>query len=268
MYRVLLGLITALLVQGCAQVGHKEFYTQVAPSKYPATVNAYAFEYANVDLDDVYKLLFSDFLVIGRSSFNGPYEPPAMAMSYANSIGADVFISTAQFQGTRTSFVGITTPTVNNTTISGYAGGSPVYGTATTYGTKTTPIPISVDRYDQSGMYLRNVNKVLPLWERTETNYTKTESSPLEGLWRNESYVLNVYQSGQQILGFVAEQPTNKDRSDWKPGQLKLVFGTDSRVGVYLMGNKTPIPARFDVNKFGHLEVKFVATNEVFSFSR
>ena len=268
MYRASFALITALLIQGCAQVGHKEFYTQVAPSKYPATEKTYAFEYANVDLYDIYKLLFSDFLVIGRSSFNGPYEPPAMAMSYANSIGADVFISTAQFQGTRTSFVGITTPTVSTTTISGYAGGSPVFGTATTYSTQTTPIPISVNRYDQSGLYLRNFNKVLPLWERTEAQYAKTESNTLEGIWRNENYVVNVYQSGQQVLGFIAVQPKNKDTLDWKPGQLKFVFSTDSRTGVYLMGNKTPMPARIEVNKFGHLEVNLVVTKEVFSFSR
>ncbi|WP_459199263.1 hypothetical protein ACQVRX_01545 [Ralstonia pseudosolanacearum] len=268
MFRVLLGVMTALVLQGCAQIGHQEFYTQVAPTKYPGTEKTYVFEYSNVDLDDVYKLLFSDFLVIGRSSFNGPYEPPTDALNYAHSIGADVFISTAQFQGTRTSFVSMTTPTVSTTNVSGYAGGGSFYGTATTYGTKTPPIPITVNRYDQSGMYLRNVNKVIPLWERTEAQYTKTESNQLEGVWRNEGYVLTVYQSGQQLVGFVAEQPTTKERADWKPGQLKLVFGAASGAGVYLMGNKTPYPAQFAVNKFGHLEVKLVGTKNTFSFSR
>ena len=74
-------LVVAVLLSGCAQLGHKEFYSQIAPSKYPPTSKVMVFEYSNVDLDEIYQLLFSDFLIVGKSSFNGPYENPAQSVS-------------------------------------------------------------------------------------------------------------------------------------------------------------------------------------------
>jgi hypothetical protein len=75
-----------------------------------------------------------------------------------------------------------------------------------------------------------------------------------------------LFVSGEQLVGFIANDP--KERSDWAPGQLKLIYGVDSGAGVYLMGNKTPIPARFEVNRFGHLEVTLFVGDETFSFAR
>lgn len=246
MKRAFIVTFVALLVQGCASLGHKEFYTQVVPIKYPPTEKTMVFEYANVNLKEIYELLFSDFLIIGRSGFNGPYENPDRTVSYAKSIGADVFISTSQFKETRTSFSS--------------------YGTATTYGTWMTTVPITVNRYDQDGLFLRNVNSVVPLWERTEAQYRKTEPSNLEGAWFNENYKLNLYRSGQQFVAFIAGEP--KDRHSWGKGQLKFIYGVDSGVGIYLMGNKTPMPAQFALNKFGHLEVTLITSKETFSFVR
>jgi hypothetical protein len=266
MKRTLVAVLAILLIQGCATSGHKKFYSQVAPTKYPPTGRVLVFEYANVSLKEVYDLLFSDFLVIGRSGFNGPYENPSQAVSYAKSIGANVFLSTSQFQETRTSFMNLSAPTSSTTYLSGYSGSGPFYGTATTYGTRTTTIPIAVNRYDQDGLFLRNINNVIPLWERTDAQYKKTESSELEGVWFSENYRLNIYRSGQQIVGFVVSAP--KERQDWRQGQLKFIYGFDSGVGVYLMGNKTPMPAKFGLNKFGHLEVSLLTANVTFSFAR
>jgi hypothetical protein len=91
MKRFLVTLAAALFLSGCTTLGHKTFYNQVAPIKYPPTSNVMIFEYSNVDLEEIYELLFSDFLVIGKSGFNGPYEPPTQSRSYAKSIGADFF---------------------------------------------------------------------------------------------------------------------------------------------------------------------------------
>jgi hypothetical protein len=266
MKRAFIAILAALLIQGCATIGHKEFYAQVAPTKYPPTEKLMVFKYANVNLKEIYDLLFSDFLVIGRSGFNGPYEDPSQSVSFAKSIGANIFLSTAQFQETRTSFMNLSTPTSSTTYLSGYSGSGSFYGTATTYGTKTTTIPIAVNRYDQDGLFLRNVNNVVPLWERTDAQYKKTEPSEFEGIWFNENYRLNVYRSGQQLVGFIAGSP--KEQQDWNAGQLKFIYGVESGVGVYLMGNKTPMPAQFSLNKFGHLEVKLISSNETFSFAR
>lgn len=264
MWRLLI--LSVLAIHGCATLGHKEFYRQVAPTKYPPTQEVMVFEYSNVDLRKIYDLLFADFLIIGRSSFNGPYESPAHSTSFAQSIGTDVFLSTSQFKDTRTSFVGLSTPTSSTTYISGYSGTGSFYGTATTYGTSTTTVPITVNRYDQDGLYLRNVNGVVPLWERTQSQYERTEPSQIEGDWTNENYKLRLFRSGQQYVAFISGD--SKEREAWNRGDLKFIYGVDSGVGIYLMGDKTPMPAQFRVNKFGHFEVTLIPTKETMSFAR
>ena len=262
-------IILCFMLVSCATVAtvsHKEFYNQVAPMKYTPTDKVWIFEYSNVDLDEVYNLLFSDFLIIGKSSFNGPYENSEQAKSYAKSIGADVFLTNSQFKETRTSFMPLTTPTTTTTNISGFGSGGSFSGTATSFGTQTTTIPIRVNRYDQDGIYLKNVNHFLPLWERTISNYKETKKNPLSGTWQNERYKIKIYQSGEQLVGFVAEV-INGDRF-WSLNQLKMIFGTNSNVGVYLMGNKAPVPSGFVINKFGHLEVKLFDNFDTFSFAR
>ncbi|QYK13527.1 hypothetical protein K0I63_03140 [Shewanella rhizosphaerae] len=264
--KTLLTIFFAVLLSGCAQLGHREFYTQVAPSKYPPTSNVMIFKYSNVDLDEIYELLFSDYLIIGKSGFNGPYENPDQARSYAKSIGADILITSSQFKETRTSFMNLSTPTTSTTYISGYSGSGPVYGTATTYGTQTTTIPLRVNRYDQDGIYLKNINNANPLWERTRSQYQVTGTNNLSGIWKNESYEIDIIQSGEQMVAFI-KTVIDGDKS-WSKDQLKMVFGIESGVGIYLMGNKTPMPSKFSINKFGFLEVQLLSNAEVFSFAK
>lgn len=270
MKHMLISTLVIFLIQGCATIGHKKFYTQVAPTKYPSTEKVLVFEYADVNLKDVYDLLFSDFLIIGRSGFTGPYQTALQSASFARSIGADIFLSTSQFRETRTSFINRSTPTSNTTFVSGYSGSDAFYGTATTYGTRITTIPITINRYDQEGLFLRNVNNVNPLWERTDAQYKKTGSSELDGIWFDENYKINVYRSGQQIVAFIDTfvMNTREQRIDWKQGQLKFVYGIDSGVGVYLMSNKKPEPAKIGLNKFGHLQISLISTGNTFSFAR
>lgn len=262
----ILGIFILLMLSGCVSLGHKKFYNQVAPKKYPQTQNVMLFEYSNVDLDEIYELLFSDFLIVGKSSFNGPYESPSKVSGYAKSIGSDVFISTAQFKETRTSFMNLTTPTTTTTYASGYNGSGSTYGTATTYGTKTTTIPIRVNRYDQEGYYLKNLNNIDVLWDRISNQYKETDSNSLSGLWENESYSINIYQSGEQLVAFI--NTVIKGDKSWSKDQLKMIFGTKSGKGIYLMGNKTPMPAMLQVNKFGYIEIKLLTNSEIISFAK
>jgi len=247
-------------------MGYIQFYEHVAPIQYPATQKVMVFEYANTGLREIYDLLFNDFLIVGTSGFNGPYENPKRSINFAKSLGANVLITNAQFTETKTSFINSTTPTKNTTYISGYTGSGSFYGSATTYGTRTKIIPISVDRYDQDGLYLRNVNNVNPLWERKYSDYNETGQSPISGMWFNENYEIKTYQSGDQMVSFINSEP--KDRKIWKVDDLKMIFGVDSGVGIYLMANKTPIPAKIAINKFGHLEVKLLLEDQIFSFAR
>ena len=115
MKRALIIIFLALLTQGCDSLGHSKFYAQVAPTKYPRTKKVLVFEYRNVNLSEIYELLFSDFLIIGSSSFNGLYQNPKRSIWFSKSIGADVFISTSQFSETRTSFINLATPTTSTT---------------------------------------------------------------------------------------------------------------------------------------------------------
>jgi hypothetical protein len=240
MKRTLNIIFILLLVQGCASLGesqsHKDFYRQVAPTKYPPTEETMVFKYGTVNLETIYDLLFSDFLIIGRSHFNGPYEDPMQSVSYAKSIGANVFVTTYQFQETTTSFID----------------------------TGSFIAPIRVHRYDQSGLFLKNVSGSVPLWERTEAHYKRTESSNLEGAWFNEHYKINLYRSGQYLVAFMMEN--SKKHPIWEKGQLNFIYNINSGAGFILMADKTPLPANFALNKFGHLEGTTLKP-ESFSFS-
>jgi hypothetical protein len=266
MQKYLVVFIAAVLLSGCQPLRYEEFYKQVAPMKYPETQKVMVFEYSNVDLDEIYQLLFSDFLIIGKSSFNGPYENPERSRLYAKSIGADFLITSSQFKETRTSFINISTTTVSKTYINGHTGNDSFHGTATTYGTQTTTMPVIVNRYAQKGMYLKNINKVDTLWEKTKEQYQETGKNKLPGTWINEDYEIEILKSGDQMAAFI-KNILQGDPS-WLKGQLKMFFGVNSGVGIYLMGNKTPIPANISVNKFGHLEVKLLTNSEVFSFAK
>ena len=264
--RVLFIIVLSLVLSGCASSGHKQFYSQIAPSRYAPTEKVDVFEYSNVDLRELYNLLYSDFLIIGKSSFNGPYELPNNSVSFAESIGADVFLATSQFKETKTSLVGINIPTVNTSYVSGYSGGAMFGGTVTSYGTQSSMMPITIHRYDQDGLFLKNINRVVPLWKKKSGDYPAKGSSVLDGRWQNENYILKIYNSNDKCVA-VIDKVTGKVKG-WGEGDVKFLFKPNSGQGVYLMGDRTPQPAKFLINKFGHLEATLYLGDETFSFSR
>jgi hypothetical protein len=259
-------LLAIALLTGCAALQHQQTYKQVAPSKFPKTAKVSVFEYRNVNIRELYDLLYSDFLIIGRSEFSGQYENPGKSVEFAQSIGADVFVSTSQFVESQISFVPSITPTTSTTYISGYTGRGSFYGTATSFGTRTTMIPVRIDRYDQNGLYLKNVNHVSPLWERTSSDYKETDANPLSGNWHNENIDLKIYKSGTQMVAFFEHAPRNKEQGQMD--ELKMIFNPETGSGIYLMANRTPQPANIKLNKFGYLEVNIISQNDTFSFAR
>ncbi len=262
----LLILLIAVLLAGCAALQHQESYRQSAPTKYPKTTRVMVFEYRNVNIHDLYNLLYSDYLIIGRSEFTGSYEHPQASVEFAKSIGTDVFVTSSQFKETQLSFVPMITPTSSTSYISGATGSGPFYGTANTYGTRTTMVPVYVDRYIQNGLYLKNVNHVTPLWEKKRSDYKETGSNPLSGIWYNEDFDLKVYQSGGQMAAFFDSHPKGKETGH--VDDLKMLFNPETGAGIYLMPDRTPQPAQIKLNKFGNLEVNIASQNETFSFAR
>lgn len=265
MKKLLMLLILASL-SGCAAVQHQESYKQSAPTKYPKTANVLVFEYRNVNLHEIYDLLYSDFLIIGKSEFIGPYEDPKSTIEFAKSIGADVFVTTSQFKETRTSFIPMVTPTSSTSYFSGNTATGPFFGTSNNYGTRTTMVPVYVDRYDQSGLYLKNVNHATPLWERKRADYKETEANALSGIWYNENFDLKIYKSGTQMVAFFDSISKGKDKGHID--DLKMLFNPETGAGIYIMADRTPQPAQIKVNKFGHLEIVITSQNDSFSFAR
>lgn len=49
---------------------------------------------------------------------------------------------------------------------------------------------------------------------------------------------------------------------------IKLSFNSEDKKGVYFMGDKTPNPANFSINKFGYLEVSIFGQDTKFSFAK
>ncbi len=265
--KIFFAALMGLVLQGCAAVGYQQFYRQSAPSKYPPTEAVQVFQYNSVDINDVYRLLFSDHLVIGKAAFNGPLEDAEGAKAFAKAIGADLLITSAQLKETRTSLIPLTVPSTSTTQFSGYGAGGFYSGTATTYGTRTTTIPVRVDRYDQTGLFLKDINKVEGWWSYTQDKFTRGKPNQLEGVWGNENYTLDLQGAeGNKVYAFTIS--ATSDRGNWPKGQFKFLFDIDSKKGIYLMGNRTPMPATFDVNRFGFLEVRLVGADEVFSFAR
>ena len=120
-------------------------------------------------------------------------------------------------------------------------------------------------------MYLRNVNNIVPIWEKIKKHYPKDGNDPLTGFWKNESYIVEVYQSGSQMVGFVSEIPEGSRVRGWSKDQLNMSFDMESGRGVYLLGSKMPVPEEIKLNKFNHLEVNPLLLEEdppSFSFAR
>lgn len=103
------------------------------------------------------------YVMIGHSMFNsGKNESEASALKQGMSVGADlVLVLNPQYTGSITSSVPLTTPTTTTSRTSGsataYGPGGIVnaYGnsTTTTYGSKTTYIPMTVHRSDYGAVY-------------------------------------------------------------------------------------------------------------------
>ncbi len=239
-------LLQFILIMGCVSNAYRQFYHQIAPSQYEDTKNYYVFEYSNVDIDEIYSLLFKDFLIIGESRFTGLYSKATQASLLASEIGSDVLIASTQFKETRTSFKSLSTHTA--------------------YMTATTIVPVEVDRYKHKAIFLKNINNIVPLWETKRKDFPVTSESQFDGIWKNIKYEVEIIKSGDDLVAFIDKRPSK--RSKWKPDDTKFIFNPENNVGIYLKHDRTPIPASFKINQFGHLEITLFTNQERFSFER
>jgi hypothetical protein len=163
-------LIGVAILAGCAS-GYKDFYRpnqgidpRLVAGRRPATAPPLV-ERAQPGNDGELVDAYSrrGYILIGTSFFNsGRRETDASAVQQARSVGADlVVILDPRYTGSQTSSIPLTLPTATTTYVTGsatvYGPRGPVTaygsGTATTYGTTTTYIPVTIHRSDYGALY-------------------------------------------------------------------------------------------------------------------
>lgn len=118
--------------------------------------------FSGADKDaDYQRMLENGYNLVGFSSFNGANVNFKDALTQAKSVHAEIVLVYSKHTETRSGVMPLTLPDTqtSTTTLSGSASGSGGYGSfsgtanTTTYGTRTTYIPYSVDRYDYFAAY-------------------------------------------------------------------------------------------------------------------
>lgn len=159
-------LLLAALLTGCAN-GYSQFYrpnpglanftVPIMPFSGEPRLSASSGDPSR-DVRDMYE---QGYALAGVSDFVGPAANQSGAVSQAKKVGAAVVLLSSKYQNTVTGAMPLTLPTATTSFSSGTANayGSGGFatgnysGTTTTYGTQTTYIPYSVDKYDQVALY-------------------------------------------------------------------------------------------------------------------
>lgn len=155
----------ALALSACASP-YQKFYHATANQTLTGAIVPFSGEPAvsmgsNNPRQDVRNMYEQGYMVVGWSSFVGPAQAKTGAITQAKAVGAERVLLYSKYRNTVTSAVPLTLPTATTSYSSGSvsAYGSGGYGVGnysgmtTTYGTETTYIPYSVDKYDQMAVY-------------------------------------------------------------------------------------------------------------------
>lgn len=166
-------MLACVAIAGCA-TGYSQFYQplpsadqtlarRVAPAPEQPIVERTSGDWR--DITDRYARL--GYVPLGSSSFNsGQDKDDEDAVEQGQEIGADlVVIIQPRHTDTRTTSIPITTPTTTTShttgtaTVYGNGGSATAHGnaTTTTYGSRTTYIPMTVSRYDFGAIYFVKV---------------------------------------------------------------------------------------------------------------
>lgn len=165
--KILILLSTAFVIQGCAAPYSKYYYDKtggVDITTNPRVIISKSepkLYRGNDQEKDVQSMLENGYGMVGYSSFNGGNIDENGALLQAKKIHASVVIIYSKYTNTVSSVMPLTLPDTqtSTTTLYGNAYGSGGYAnysgtaTTTTYGSETTYIPYSVNRYDHLATY-------------------------------------------------------------------------------------------------------------------
>lgn len=240
--RVVVVLATVLL-SSCVS-GYREFY-QAAPGATPEVVakkrsglrpKEPVLAHAGGQPSDVVSAYTRQgYGLIGYSSFNsGHSESDSGAMAQGAKVGADlVVVVNSKYTGSVTTSLPLTTPTTSTSYTNGSAtafgpsGSATAYGqsTTTTYGSQTTYIPMTVQRYDFGALYFIKRHIVLG------ANWRDLNDDERKSLQSNK---------GVYVIAVVDGSPAYK--ADLLPGDVIVaidgapVYGTEACSEIVLCG--------------------------------
>jgi len=170
MQRAFIFLIVSFFLASCAS-GYEKFYRPLPIRQIAGLVPLAGdpqYSTSNSDPQTIIANMYEDsYAPVGVAAFVGPAGNPSDALDQARKVGAARVIITSKFRNTVSGSIPLTLP---NTTTSFNSGTANVYGsggfatgnysgTTTTYGTQTTYIPYSVDRYDQVAIFFAQLNR-------------------------------------------------------------------------------------------------------------
>jgi PDZ domain len=202
--RIVSASMLLLTLVGCATTdGYREFYTPVpdlTPEKVAqmraaplASTPQVTHLSGRFDQNAQREYMKEGYQVIGYSSFtSGHRQNDDDAVDQAKKIGADlVIILGSEYAGSVTTSVPLTTPTATTSYTNGMAtaygtGGSAVaYGnsTTTTYGTSTSYVPMTVNRYQFGALYLVKVRFHLGVRDRDLSDQERQELQTNRGVY-------------------------------------------------------------------------------------
>lgn len=99
------------------------------------------------------------FAVIGYSAFNSPNNKTADAIRWGKDLKARYVMMGTSLVSSRTTALPLTLPSSTTSTTNGRVGGTPFSATTTHYGTQTSFIPVTVNRFDKLAVYFAEVPK-------------------------------------------------------------------------------------------------------------
>lgn len=173
MRKVLLALL-ALPLCGCLTNNYEEFYVDMTDSgrHHPAdtqTNQGPVILKAVTTEDDVIDLLEDGYVVLGRSSFQGPYTPFSCAVDTAEAHGATLVLLDVRYKESKTYTSVMFLPSYSTSytqgtgTATAYSGGSTTSvfgsysGTTTTTTMNAVPVQQNQDIYCHDAMFLRKL---------------------------------------------------------------------------------------------------------------
>lgn len=149
-----------LTLSGCVSNGFSDFYKPVnndniarraTPQGEPELYPVAALE----DESTLNSMYAAGYIMIGIAEFSGKAQDPVPdIIQQAKAVKAQAVVYSANYQSTHSGVMPMTVPTSTTSYHSGMlSGGGSYSGTTTTYGTSTSYIPYSVDRYGYTAIF-------------------------------------------------------------------------------------------------------------------